>query len=188
MLLNLLAERFGLALHGETRDLPIYELIVAKGGLKMGEAEKPAQTLQSEPGPTPPGQLPRDKDGLPLLPPGVPRMASYGNSGVSARMQTIADLVRLLQSKLDRPVVEKTGLTGTYDFTLVWAPQTTPGGFDSTAAPEPTYGQGAAAAPSQPVPDLPACVERQLGLKLAPAKRPVSVLVIDHVNRTPTEN
>jgi uncharacterized protein (TIGR03435 family) len=188
MILNLLAERFGLALHRETRDLPVYELTVAKGGTKMREAEKPAQATQSVPAPTPLDKLPQDKDGLPVLPPGVPRVAVAGNSGVSARTQSIAGLVRLLQSKLDRPVVDKTGLTGTYDFTLAWAPQTTPGGFDSTAAPEPPFGQGVPAAPSPSIPDLLASVESQLGLKLAPVKRPVSVFVIDHANRTPSEN
>jgi len=96
MVMNLLEERFGLALHREARDLPVYELTVAKGGLKMRDAERPAETVQPEAGPIEAIRLPRNKDGLPVLPPGVPRLAS-SNSGVSARMQTIGDLVRLLQ-------------------------------------------------------------------------------------------
>jgi uncharacterized protein (TIGR03435 family) len=184
MILSLLAERFGLALHRETRDLPAYELTVAKGGLKMRAAEKPSQGPQSEDDPRPPGRLPTDKDGLPILPPGTPRIANRGSLGVSARMQSIADLVRLLESKLDRPLVDKTGLTGTYDFTLIWPLA----GTDSAVAPEPPYGQGVQAGPSLPIADLLAAVRSQLGLNLVPAKSPVSVLVVDHVNRTPKEN
>jgi uncharacterized protein (TIGR03435 family) len=195
MLQNLLVERFGLAVHRETRELPIYELVVAKGGLKMKEAEKAPAGAQTPPEPSADGGPPnlhmtRNKDRLPEFPPGVPGMLALPVSGgawVTARMQTIANLLQMLQSQIGRPVVDKTGVTGIYDFNLRFAPESAgAGGAGSAASAEPP--SVALSAASDPAPSLFTAFESQLGLKLEPKKGPVEMLVVNHVNRTPTEN
>jgi uncharacterized protein (TIGR03435 family) len=200
MLQNLLVERFGLAVHRETRDLPIYEMVVAKGGLKLREPEKPPN---GEPAPVLPertaGGAPASikgslgKDGSPELPPGMRAifLTSMGGSArILARMQTVDALLRSLETYIGRPVVDKTGVTGTYDFNLSFAPDPAKMVYVGLpAAPEPPSGQaGPLDAVSDPVPTLLVALESQLGLKLEPKRGPVDILVVDHVNRTPTEN
>jgi len=202
MLQDLLVKRFGLATHKETRIMPIYELVVAKGGSKLKEAEKPPA---SQPPPALPERpanggtkmaLAYDKDGNPELPPGKPGMIFFGTtpgsraSGFSARMMTIDVLLGGLGPRFGRPVVNKTGLTGTYDFKLLYAPeQAQIVAVGPPPAPELPSGQGGLLdAASDPAPNLLAAFERQLGLKFEDKKGPVQVLVVDKVNRTPTEN
>jgi bla regulator protein BlaR1 len=196
MLRDLLITRFGLAAHREMRHLPIYELVVAKGGPKLKEPEKPpvGQPAPAQPEPPADGRPPTikmslDKDGNPELPPGIPMMYLFGRNGashISARMQTVAALLHHLE-EIGLPVVDKTGLTGMYDFNLTFVRKTVSVG--PPAATEPPSGQaGVLGAPSDPAPDLFAALESQLGLKLESAKGPVEVLVVDHVNRVPTEN
>jgi uncharacterized protein (TIGR03435 family) len=202
MLQNLLAERFGLVAHRELRELPLYELVVAKGGPKLKEPEKPQKT---EPGTAPSAiasaaasSWPKDSDGWMVPPPGVPRMfVAMDPSGrkerLSARMQSIAALVMRLQSLLKRPVVDKTGLSGVYDFTLTYPSRFSEATVaaanayfaavrSSAEAPAPPYGEGTA---SEPVTDLPKALEVQLGLKLENKKGPIEVLVIDKFNPAP---
>ena len=203
MIENLLIERFGLAAHKEMRDLPIYELTIAKGGQKMkAPAPLPGSAPASDPNwPTPaagePPQAPKitfDKDGFLELAPGVPALRSVGMNGmmhVSGRMQTVAALLRTLSNQLGRPVVDKTGLTGTYDFAMVYAPDAT-GSLRLGPLPGSEQKAVEAGSPSDaasdPLPNLRAAMEAQLGLKLESKKGPVEVLVVDHVNRAPTEN
>jgi uncharacterized protein (TIGR03435 family) len=196
MLQNLLVERFGLAVHRETREMPLYELVLAKGGLKMKEAGKAAADAQAQPEPAANGrpsapQMTHNKDGLPEFPPGVPGMFAMPSGAppnrftwLTARTQTIASLLNMLQFQIGRPVVNKTGLTGTYDFNLRYAISTA--GAGSAASAEPP--SAALDAASDPAPDLFRAFESQLGLKLESKKGPVEVLVVDRVNRTPTEN
>jgi uncharacterized protein (TIGR03435 family) len=186
MLQNLLASRFGMVVHWESREMAIYELVVAKGGLKMKEAEKAPAGAEAQPEPAangrpPAPQMTHNKDGLPEFPPGVPGMfATAGGTPpdrfawVTARMQTIGSLLNMLQFQIGRPVVDKTGLTGIYDFNLRYE-----GG--SAASPS-------ADAASDPEPTLFEAFEKQLGLRFEAKKGPVEVLVVDKVNRTPTEN
>jgi uncharacterized protein (TIGR03435 family) len=205
MLQDLLVTRFGLATHKETRVLPIYELVVAKGGSKLKEPEKPPASQPPPASPERPadGRTPAikaayatDKNGHADLPPGKPGMIIFfprpGSpvASASARMMTLDVLLRGLALQFGRPVVDKTGLTGTYDFKLLWVPdQAQMGGIGPTPASAPPSGQaGLLDAASDPAPSLSAAFERQLGLKLEDKKGPVVVLVVDHVNRTPTEN
>jgi uncharacterized protein (TIGR03435 family) len=106
-----------------------------------------------------------------------------------ARMGTLTDMLRLLDRDIGRPVVDKTGLTGRYDFNLDFVATATTIHTDPTAAPEP---QSAPASPlegvAEPGPELFAALESQLGLKLVSSKSPVKVLVVDKVNEKPTEN
>jgi uncharacterized protein (TIGR03435 family) len=179
MLQNLLAERFGLVIHWLQKDVPGYDLVVAKGGPKLREAEKrPADAPPVDP--AQPLQWPAGD--WPVLPPGIPHIGLYGARGnqishLAARMQPVADLVRELQLMMDRPLTDKTGLTGTYDFTMDFVAPGTP------AEPPASLESPDLATPA---PDMFAALESQLGLKLVPSKTAEKLLVVDKVNLKPT--
>jgi len=140
MVQALLADRFKLVTHTETRQLPIFELVVAKGGAKLGDPKLSGTNV----------------------------MRGRGRIEVEAA-NSAAILAEELSKEVGRPVVDKTGIVGRYHLTLEWTP-------DDAAAPSPGSGAAADAGPS-----LFTALEEQLGLKLEPAKGPVEVLVIDHV-------
>src|SRR5271157_230386 len=140
MLQNLLAERFKLTLHREKKDLPMYALVVGKNGPKLKESvEEPAPKEGEAPKAGGPAaddplagaamrRLPMGRDGFPVLPPGAGRggmMISLlsGNAHMAANGQPMAGLAEMLSNQLDLPVVDMTGLTGKYDFTLTYAPE-----------------------------------------------------------------
>ncbi|HWE51975.1 MAG TPA: TIGR03435 family protein [Bryobacteraceae bacterium] len=143
MLQDLLADRFKLTLHRETKELPVYTLTLAKGGSKM----KPAETSSG-------------------ITSNFSRTTRHIAAAVS--MESLADF---LMSEAGRPVLNKTGLTDPYRISLDWAADTAPAGNDGSA-----------------LPSLFTALQEQLGLKLAPARSPVEVLVVDRIERTPTEN
>jgi uncharacterized protein (TIGR03435 family) len=180
MLQTLLADRFKLALHRETRELPIYELTVAKGGPKLPPAQ-PAECVSFPPG-TPPQHVPGKVDcGYVSGPakgfsagPGLGYLAGLGMVGRKVR---IADLARELAFMLDRPILDKTGFTGEFDLKLSFTPDEALRGFPR--------GYGGPTDPN--LPNIFAALQEQLGLKLVPAKGPVEVLVVDHAER-PTAN
>jgi uncharacterized protein (TIGR03435 family) len=194
MLQNLLAERFKVSLHHETKELPMFALVVAKSGVKMKESP------DAPPAPTEDGAPPRQpvmgKDGMPQMPPGGMRggMMMSMNAG-RMRMQAsavqIGQLVNMLSNQLSRPVVDQTGLTGKYDYTLDFAPE--PGQAHGPmgapmGGPGPAAGGGTTDANDQAGPNLVTAVQEQLGLKLEAKKGPVDLLVIDRAEKTPTEN
>jgi uncharacterized protein (TIGR03435 family) len=146
MLQHLLAERFKLALHRETRQLPEYALVLAKSGPRMQPAD-PGQTATNGR----PGHLEATK----------------------ISMQKLADLFAKMTAM---PVANETGLSGVYSFTLEWAPEET-ARLEPDAPPSPTG-----------KPSLYAALQDQLGLKLEGRKAPVEVLVVDHIDRAPSEN
>lgn len=193
MLRNLLVERLGLAFHHEVKDFTVYDLTVAKGGSKLKEAEQangPA-LVPLQPG-TPMRSIPRDADGFPQLPAGTPGQVGMGRDGnmyVSARMQTMQGFAVTLGLPLGtRHVTDKTGLTGKYDFKFVYSLAGLPGPLGAVR-PAPAAG---AASPidnlADPAPDVFTALEKQLGLKLTKGKAPLDVIVIDHMEKTPTEN
>jgi uncharacterized protein (TIGR03435 family) len=102
---------------------------------------------------------------------------------------TMATLARFLANSLDRPVHDFTGLTGTYDIDLSWAPDPTidrPSPFwEATRAASADAGIDLPAAPTATVFNA---IRDSLGLRLEPRKEPVEMLVIDHVERIPSEN
>ncbi len=204
MLQNLLAERFKLALHRETKELPIYTLVVAKGGPRMkesGEVPPPKDGGDpSSPPPVPAGPLKAGPDGFPVLPGIAGRVGFFnfmmnGNARMIAHQQTMENLASRLTTELSRPVKDATGLKAKYDFTLTYEPeQRGPAGLLAGAPPPPPpAGAGAAGPPpaaptAEPLPDIYAALQQQLGLKLEPGKGPVELIVVDHCERTPTEN
>ena len=154
MLRTLLRDRFGLKFHREQKEFSIYALEVAKGGPKL----KPTAT-PNDPATVGPGIMYEQHLVLP------------------ARNATPGELASLLQRAiLDRPVVDRTGLTGRYDFELDWAPDDSQFGGDvpKTAA-------------DSPVLPLFEAIQKQLGLKLEATRGMVAALVVDGVER-PTAN
>ena len=184
MLQHLLIERLKLEVHHETRMGTIYELVVAKDGSKLRDAEPlPA----GEPGALEPSMRPnlslstvRDKDGHPQLPPGRPRATRITMVGAGfrflGRMQTGADIASTLENHIGHPVIDKTGLKGVYDYS-----------FD-VAADGPVQINSPAALAETDIGDILGAVVRQLGLQLERKKGPVDVLVVDRFNKTPWEN
>jgi uncharacterized protein (TIGR03435 family) len=208
MMQNLLADRFGLKLHHDSKDSQVYELIVEKGGPKFKPSESqddpPAPKADSAP-PPPPGPPKMGKNGFPQLDrPGMIMMMTISPTGPRARLvgkgQTLADLANNLGNQVNRPVVDKTGLPGKYDFNLEFAFEPGsggPAGLPSLPLPPPgAVGGGPAGPPpgqadsqtADSAPNIFTAVREQLGLKLDPKKAPLDILVIDQVNKTPTEN
>jgi uncharacterized protein (TIGR03435 family) len=185
MLLNLLKDRFQLTTHVETRELPIFNLVVVRADRRLGPDLKPTSaecqanvaeriaTLKAAAGRGAPPPFPPlgDPNGPP--PCGLQRMGP-GLAAGSGR--TLADLVPLLADLLSRPVIDKTGLTGMYDFMLKFAPESagTPGILKLLSPGVPSLGDVDPNAPS-----LAAALQEQLGLKLEGARGPVEVVVID---------
>jgi bla regulator protein blaR1 len=178
MLQNLLADRFKLVVHRESREMPLYELVVGKKGSKL----KPY--VENPDGPKfEHGKITLDKNGEPLPPPGglVMSMAGGQRTIIASRV-TIGgspSLVVTLGAELGRPVIDKTGLQGFYDYRLVFRP------VGPTAGPPV---QQIPPADDADAPDILVAVQEQLGLRLEAKKGPVEVLVVDSGNRTPTEN
>lgn len=151
MLQKLLADRFSLTFHREKKELSAYVLTVGKTGPKLANSSG-------------------DPNGLPGL-------GFRGLGAMIAQNSTMADLAGLMQTVvLDRPVVDQTGLTGKYDFTLNWLPEPTQFGGRGGQAPPPADDAAA-------LPDLFTAMQQQLGLKLESAKTPVEVLVVDKVEK-----
>ena len=143
MLQTLLAERFHVSIHRETKDLPAYALTVANGGAKL----KPVGSS---------GNI----------------SSNSNRTGVHLTAKTsMRGLTDYLSQRMDRPVLDQTGLTGGFEFTLDWAVD------DAATATD------AAAGPS-----IFTAVQEQLGLKLNSTKGPVETIVVDRADRVPTEN
>jgi uncharacterized protein (TIGR03435 family) len=205
MLQNLLAERFQVSLHHETKELPMYALVVAKGGVKMKESVDAPAPPTDDGGPKAMqpgygGPMPKPtmgKDGMPQMPPGGMKggmMMSF--TGSRMRMQAngvqISQLVNMLANQLSRPVVDQTGLTAKYDYTLDFAPEPGqahgPNGPMMAGGPGGGKGEGPAGDSNDAGPNLVTAVQEQLGLKLEAKKGPVDLLVIDRAEKAPTEN
>jgi bla regulator protein blaR1 len=157
MLLALLIDRFNLKFHHETRRLPVYLLLVAKGGskLKTQIAAPPGPDGKSDP----------------------KQRLMVGRGKMEAEGVPIEALGHMLSQQVGRTVLDKTGLTGHYDFKFQWTPDD---------APTPTAKEGDAAetnpnSPEEAAPSLFTALQEQLGLKLESQQAPVDVIVIDHI-------
>jgi uncharacterized protein (TIGR03435 family) len=160
LLQSLLQERFQLKAHIETRDLPIYALIVAKGGSKLTQVELP---------PTPP-------PGTPAAPgahrPGIGLSAPNQYTASAWSMGQTAEWLGFFDEVSSRPVANETGLNGSYDFVLNGVSQRFPESMNLNGV-----------APQDPAISIFAALPDQLGLKLVPKSGPVEVLVIDHAEQ-----
>jgi uncharacterized protein (TIGR03435 family) len=142
MMQRILAERFGLKLHHEQRELPVFALTIAKGGSKM------------TPNTSDPNGLLNQQNGT-----------VNGQHFEQLKNTSMAELTQILEFRVDRPVVDQTGLKGRYDFNLRWS-----------------VDDGTVAGPDAP-PGVFTAIQEQAGLKLEPVKAPADVLVIDKVER-----
>ena len=191
---DLLAERFKLTLHHEKKEMPLYELVIGKNGPKLKEsAEDPApQGAGPAPGPPPPPGPPKiDKDGYPVLHAGRGTMMVMmnGRARVQFSNQTMEQFVRMLSGQLRRPVTDATGLKSKYDFALFWTSENMGMAGRGGLAPPPDGGAPLVSLPdSDSGPTLFGALQEQLGLKLEQKKGPVDILVIDHMEKVPTEN
>jgi uncharacterized protein (TIGR03435 family) len=202
MLQNLLAERFKMTVHRETKELPMYSLVVAKGGPKMKQAvEVPAPKDEGDAAPPPPPLPMQPKigaDGFPVLPQLAGRAGLFmimmnGRARMIGQQQTMQDLATRLTNLMNRTVTDATELKTKYDFTLTYSPEGMNGPMGPMPPPPPPPGGGggpptAGQPESDPLLDIFGAVQAQLGLKLEPKKGPVELIVIDHVEKTPTEN
>lgn len=148
----LLAERLGLKTHLETRNSSIYNLVVTKGGVKMQAVPRPAEGEATGPPPPADVQAHGSRHGLEMV-------------GSNASMRAICGV---LSSMVEAPVVDKTGLMGTYGYTL-------------------QFGRDWSANDPDGWPSIFTAVQEQLGLKLEAVHEPVPNLVVDHIAK-PTEN
>jgi uncharacterized protein (TIGR03435 family) len=174
---SLLEDRFRLKFHRETREFPVYELIVAKGGSKMKLSEDQGPFRPPEQGDPPPPPI---RPGGPM-PRGSMRM---GRGDLEANGVGFASFVQVLSQQLGRTVIDKTGLKGLYDIKLQWTPDMGQG-IGAVGALPPGVDPPPASDPSRP--SIFTAIQEQLGLKLESTKGPVEVLIIDSVEK-PTEN
>ena len=177
---SFLEDRFKVKVHRETREVPVYELVVGKNGFKEKEwvdrkPDDPAE-VPLEPG-TPPK---RDKDGFPIIPAGQTMgFFTGGTAHFVAPGGTMKQLAQMLEGRLaigggtPRPLVDATGLAGKYDIKLTWSPQ----------ADNPAAGKEAPEGQS-----MLEALESQLGLKIREGKAHLEMLVVDHIEKAPTDN
>jgi bla regulator protein blaR1 len=152
MLQSLLADRFHLEAHHETKDGPSYSLVLAKNGPKFHE------------GPPAPSSGSSALTGPPVV---------MGNGLLKFNGAPMSTLARLISQVIGRPVLDHTGLPGKYEFTLKW----TPDEFDLPATAE----QPDSTSPEPAGTSIFTVIQDQLGLKLESTKSPVDILVVDHI-------
>jgi uncharacterized protein (TIGR03435 family) len=184
MLQSLLEDRFQLQVHRETKDVPVYLATAARGGLKMprveesscsafdlAKAEAAAAARQKPVRPC--GSIWFSKISAK---PGLLSMDAHGST-IDAFFQNLGHI-------LDRPVIDKTGAAGRFDFHVEFVPDETTPGFRS-GGPMARFVADLAATPSDLVvgASIVNALRDQLGLKLDPGKSPGNFLVIDHVER-----
>jgi uncharacterized protein (TIGR03435 family) len=142
MLQTLLADRFHLRVHHAMKDLPVFNLVIAKDGVKLKQSAANAETSMAL------------ADGPPYH--------------IAAVHVPVASLIEELAYATKRPVVDKTGLTGFYDFEIAWSPRFAD---DDVGAPDPE------------TPSVFTAVQEKLGLKLEPGAAPFDAVVIDHAEK-----
>jgi uncharacterized protein (TIGR03435 family) len=153
MVQKLIADRFQLSFHRDVKELPVYQITAGKNGPRLVKSTAGLN--------------------------GAPGVGFKGLGAMTVKNATIADFAGFLQRYVvDRPVVDQSGISGRYDFSLDWATDE----FQLTSR----AGQSLPAA-GVDAPDLYTAIQQQLGLKLQSAKLPIEVLIIDHVAK-PTAN
>jgi uncharacterized protein (TIGR03435 family) len=188
MLLNLLEDRFNLAMHVEQRELPVFNLVMARSDGRLGPSLKPSsaecqELIKSRAGG--PGRAAGPGPGGPTGPPpfdpnsmacGTMR-AGPGLYGISGQPMSV--FIQMLAQSTGRPVIDKTGLAGPYDVSLKYMPEPGMAGMPPGALPP-----GAPVPTTEPdAPNIFTALQEQLGLKLENARGPVDVTVVDRLER-----
>jgi len=217
MLQALLADRFKLAIHHDSKERPVYALIVGKNGSKLKEsppdAPAPAAADKSEAAPgEPPADAAPPKDAAPQMKfranadgsgtatvrgPDGPAKMSFGPNGMHLEMEkmTMAKLAETLTPFLDKPVLDMTELKGNYQVALDLAMDDLKNVARKMGVATPVasslVGGDAGKLPSDAAADPSGSIftsVQQLGLKLDPRKLPLDLIVIDHMEKMPTDN
>jgi uncharacterized protein (TIGR03435 family) len=185
---NLLSQRFALVVHREKKEMFAYDLVVMKNGPKFKETIQPAPSPKNPP--SVPMQIKKDQDGFPILPPGRPGMIMIpGRARWQAVGQTMEQLANMLSAQAGAPVRDATGLAGKFDFTPSWNPD----GMrakdgEALAALKPGIDSPAVGPDADTAPTLFDAIQQQLGLRLEKKRSSVDILIVDHVEKTPTAN
>jgi uncharacterized protein (TIGR03435 family) len=153
MIRSLIEERFKLQTHQESREMPLYALVVGKGGAKL----TPSTATQAGPG-----------------------MVRMGRGQIDAKKASMTLLTQQLGQQLGRTVVDKTGLTGDYDIVLHWTPEPGHGGGGPMGGPP---SPDALPAADTSGPTIFTALQEQLGLRLESQKGPVPIIVIDRAEK-----
>jgi uncharacterized protein (TIGR03435 family) len=195
MLQSLLAERFGLAVHRETRELAVYALVAGKGGTKL-KASDPNDTAADEATRFSP-KFTKGADGFPEIAGGEKLPRSYeivvgGSDGLMyklwAHRETMEQLADRLSAQLNRPVVDMTELKDTYDFALTWTTENGGAGIPRTGPPPDEIDMHNGPILSEPGLSIFAALQAQLGLKLEQRRGPLEMLIVDKAEKVPTGN
>ncbi|HKE28997.1 MAG TPA: TIGR03435 family protein [Bryobacteraceae bacterium] len=188
MLQVLLTDRFKLTVHREKKDHAVYALVADKGGPKLKPAEVPT------------GDAPPDGQGGARGPVGRGgrggMMMSMGPDGmhVKASSITLADLGERLSRFTDKPIIDQTGIQGQYDFDLAFTPENVrgmPGGGMMMRGGGAPSGPGGEGRPAEAASDSGGTIfdaVQRYGLKLESRKAPMDIVVVDHMEKSPTEN
>jgi len=188
MLQRLIEDRFQVKMHREKKDFPVYALEIAKGGLKM-QANPPDPNAANADATTPANtNVNGSAQGISI---DFGRGSSYtfANNRFEARKLTLANVVRALELYTDRPVVDMTGLTGTYDFTL----EVTAEDYQAmliraaVSAGVTLPPQALRLLDGASIPSLFDALQK-VGLKLDARKAPLDTIVVDDARKTPTDN
>jgi uncharacterized protein (TIGR03435 family) len=187
MLQRLLEDRFKLALHFEQREMPIYELTIGPSGVKMRQSAPSTPVQSEEPWWVAPA-ITHDKVGYPEFPAGRSGVAS----GFGGRYRWVAisvsvpDIARTIENQVGRPVVDATGLRERYDFDLKWVVDNT---WNLSEKARDEFQKLVGEVPEKaPGPLIFRAVRDRLGLELRSKKGVGKVVVIDHLEKVPTEN
>ena len=184
MLRAMLADRFNLKVHTESREQPIYALVLARSDAKLGakltRSTTDCRALMA---------AGRGRAGEPPQMPafGQPMVCGMriGPGSFSAGSVTLAQVASSLSNLVTRTVIDRTGLEGNFDLDLAYTPDQMPSRAPGTAPDQPILANGIAIDPNGP--SIFTAIQEQLGLKLESTKGPVDVLVIDSVDH-PTED
>jgi uncharacterized protein (TIGR03435 family) len=183
MIQSLLADRFKLVLHKDSKEFPVYALVVGKNGLKLKESAPDAETDGAPSKSNVNVDVAGGRGGTVVnLGPGS--YISYGLNKLEGKKVPMASLVDSISRFVDRPVVDMTNLTARYDLTLEYS-------IDELR----NLVRASGTDPRQ-IPDIPGMDPtisifgslEAVGLKLEPRKAPLDILVIDHIEKTPTAN
>lgn len=183
MLQSLLADRFKLKVSHQTKELPVYALVVAKGGSKLTEVPPPDAQSDTSTVAGPGGMHGSGPQGPP---PGGMMMflGEGGKANLTGKAAPISDLAGTVSQLVGRQVLDQTGLKGTYDFTLQWISEN---GFGGGMPAPPMPGMLASPMSDTGGASIFTALQEQLGLRLESTKGPVDTIVIQSIEE-PTEN
>jgi uncharacterized protein (TIGR03435 family) len=190
MLQTLLTDRFQIQMHRETKDFPVYAIVLGKGGLTMKETPPDAAGDSADAASKANVNVTASGGrGGTTVDLGKGSYFNFGDNKFEAKKLTMASLADMLARFVDRPVVDMTALTGNYDFTLEFSPEDframqIRGAIAAGVALPPEAMRALDVAPG----DSLFTAIQTLGLKLESRKAPLEVLVIDHATKTPGGN